>query len=99
MQIETIPQYILDEVHKEQEERKKQLKKKGKLSKNEMILLFNILNNLYDSFDETSFGCNKQEYKNIIDRLDALTEWKETNYAIIRSYIKSKRLSTIHIIW
>lgn len=44
------------------------------LTKQEMILLYNILTNLYDCFDADNFGCSKQEYKDIIDRLDILTE-------------------------
>lgn len=72
MQIE---QHILDKVLKDIENEKKDCLKKGKhLTKQEMILLFNILNNLYDTFDTNTFGCTKQEYRNIITRLDALTD-------------------------
>ena len=69
-----ISQDILDEVDKEMAEKRKLAKKQGKLTKQEMILLYNILNNLYDSFDSNLFGCNKKQYKQIITRLDALTE-------------------------
>lgn len=55
-------------------EERKLAKKQGKLTKQEMILLYNILTNLYDSFDSELFGCDKNEYNQIITRLDALTE-------------------------
>lgn len=70
-----VSQDILDEVDKEMAEKRKLAKKQGKhLTKQEMILLYNILNNLYDSFDPNLFGCHKNQYKQIITRLDALTE-------------------------
>lgn len=70
-----VSQNILDEVDKEMAEKRKAAKKQGKhLTKQEMILLYNVLNNLYDCFDSNMFGCSKQQYRDIITRLDALTE-------------------------
>lgn len=75
MEFIQIEQHILDKVNKDIENEKINARKKGKhLTKQEMILLFNILNNLYDTFDTNIFGCTKQEYRNIITRLDALTD-------------------------
>lgn len=75
MEFIQIEQHILDKVNKDIENEKINARKKGKhLTKQEMILLFNILNNLYDTFDANIFGCTKQEYRNIITRLDALTD-------------------------
>ena len=74
MQTITISQDIIDSVNKQMAEERKLAKKQGKLTKQEMILLYNILNNLYDSFDSKRFGCTKNEYNQIITRLDALTE-------------------------
>ena len=75
MEITQIDQQILDKVNKDIENEKIDCLKKGKhLTKQEMILLFNILNNLYDTFDTDTFGCTKQDYKNLIIRLDALTD-------------------------
>lgn len=75
MEFIQIEQHILDKVNKDIENEKINARKKGKhLTRQEMILLFNILNNLYDTFDTNIFGCTKQEYRNIITRLDALTD-------------------------
>ena len=74
MQTITISQDIIDSVNKQMAEERKLAKKQGNLTKQEMILLYNILNNLYDSFDSKRFGCTKKEYNQIITRLDALTE-------------------------
>ena len=74
MEITTIPQEELDEMHEEHKKMVREMKKKGKLTKQEMILLYNILTNLYDSFNAEIFGCCKQEYRYIINRLDALTQ-------------------------
>ena len=75
MEITQIDQQILDKVNKDIENEKIDCLKKGKhLTKQEMVLLFNILNNLYDTFDTDIFGCTKQDYKNLIIRLDALTD-------------------------
>ena len=73
MEITTIPQDVLDTIHEEYKKEVKELKKKGNLTTEEMILLYNILTNLYDSFNTEIFGCSKQEYRYIINRLDALT--------------------------
>lgn len=73
MEITTISQDVLDTIHEEHEKELKELKKKGNLTNQEMILLYNILTNLYDSFNTEIFGCSKQEYRYIINRLDALT--------------------------
>lgn len=70
-----VSQDILDEVDKEMAEKRNTAKKQGKhLTKQEMILLYNVLNNVYDIFDTNLFGCSKKEYNDIIMRLDALTE-------------------------
>lgn len=74
MEITTISQDIINSVSKQKAEELKQAKKEGTLSKQEMILLYNILTNLYDIFDAEQFGCAKSDYKQIITRLDALTE-------------------------
>lgn len=75
MEFIQIEQHILDKVNKDIENEKINARKKGKhLTKQEMILLFNILNNLYDTFDANKFGCTKQDYRNIITRLDVLTD-------------------------
>jgi len=77
MAIQTIEigQDIMDEIEKEEAAQRKAAKKQGKhLTKQEMILLYNVLNNLYDCFDSNMFGCSKQQYRDIITRLDALTE-------------------------
>jgi hypothetical protein len=75
MEVITISQDIIDEVNKKMIEKKKEAKKQGnKLTKQEMILLYNILNNLYDIFEPEHFGCTKDDYNSILTRLDALTE-------------------------
>ena len=73
MEITTISQDVLNTIHEEHKKMVREMKKKGNLTKQEMILLYNILTNLYDSFNTEIFGCSKQEYRYIINRLDALT--------------------------
>lgn len=70
---EEISQEILTKVDQDRKEYLKELRSEGPLKKPEMIFLFNLLNNLYDSFDPERFGCSKPDYTRIIDRLDALT--------------------------
>lgn len=72
--MQAIPQNIIDSVNKQMAKERELARQQGDLNKQEMILLYNILTNLYDSFDSDLFGCDKGEYNRIIRRLDALTE-------------------------
>ena len=72
MEVVQISQDIIDKINQEQEALDKKLKKLGPLTKEEMIIIFKVFNNLYDCFDAQSFGVDKATYNRIIDRVHAL---------------------------